>query len=57
MLIEGIDVDWAYTMGNLKFWRMHKSGGHFAAWEKPEELVGDIREFYGPKGGAAGVTK
>jgi hypothetical protein len=43
--------------GNLKFWKMHKTGGHFAAWEKPELLVADLREFYGPGGGAAGVVK
>jgi hypothetical protein len=49
--------DWALTLGNLKFWKMHKDGGHFAAWERPEQLVADIREFYGQKGGAAGVVK
>ena len=44
-------------MGNLKFWRMHENGGHFAAWECPEKLVEDVREFYGPQGGARGATK
>jgi hypothetical protein len=52
-----VTVDWASTLGNLRFWKMHESGGHFAAWERPEELVSDIREFYGPGGGAAGVVK
>jgi hypothetical protein len=50
-------VDWASTMGNLRFWKMHQSGGHFAAWERPDQLVEDLREFYGPGGGAAGVVK
>lgn len=54
---DGTDVDWAETLGNLKFWRMHKDGGHFAAWEKPNELVEDLREFFGPGGGAYGVTQ
>ena len=49
-------VDWARTMGNLKFYKRHDSGGHFAAIEKPEVLVSDIREFFGQGGGAAGVT-
>lgn len=49
--------DWASTLGKLRFWKMHQSGGHFAAWERPDELVSDIREFYGPGGGAAGVVK
>lgn len=30
---------------NIVFWREHKSGGHFAATEKPVELVQDIRDF------------
>jgi hypothetical protein len=36
---------------------MHQSGGHFAAWERPNELVDDLREFFGPGGGAANVIK
>ena len=27
------------------FWKTHNSGGHFAAMEKPEELVKDINKF------------
>jgi hypothetical protein len=30
---------------NIVFWREHDSGGHFAATEKPDELVEDIRDF------------
>jgi len=30
---------------NIVFWREHESGGHFAATEKPVELVRDIRDF------------
>ena len=30
---------------NIVFWREHDSGGHFAASEKPELLVEDIRDF------------
>lgn len=38
---------WAETRSNVVFWREHERGGHFAAWEKPEELVEDLVEFYG----------
>jgi pimeloyl-ACP methyl ester carboxylesterase len=38
------------TLGVIGFVRNHTSGGHFAAYEKPELLVGDLREFYGPGG-------
>ena len=55
--LGGVPRDWAATIGNLKFWKMHQDGGHFAAWERPNELVDDIREFYGPDGGASGVVK
>lgn len=30
---------------NIVFWREHDSGGHFAASEKPDLLVEDIRDF------------
>jgi hypothetical protein len=39
------EIDWARTVGNLKYYHRHDSGGHFASVEKPEVLVGDIREF------------
>ena len=30
---------------NVAHWTDFKSGGHFAALERPDELVGDIRKF------------
>lgn len=53
--MKELTIDWARTTGNVQFYRRHDSGGHFAAWEKPEELVRDLRDFFGPKGTAAGV--
>ena len=37
---------------NLVFESEHDEGGHFAAHEKPELLVGDLRKMFG-KGGPA----
>jgi len=34
----------------------HASGGHFAAYEKPEALVDDLRRMFGKDGPAAGVV-
>jgi hypothetical protein len=34
-------------LGNVIFEKRHGEGGHFAAWEKPELLVGDLREMFG----------
>jgi len=31
--------------------------GHFAAWEVPELLVGDVREMFGKGGGAYGCVE
>ncbi|GLB38196.1 putative alpha beta-hydrolase [Lyophyllum shimeji] len=47
---------WVKTK-NLVFSGEHESGGHFAAHEKPEELVGDLRKMFGKGGGAFGVVK
>jgi pimeloyl-ACP methyl ester carboxylesterase len=33
---------------DLRLWREHESGGHFAAMERPAELVADVREFFRP---------
>ncbi|KAI0506880.1 microsomal epoxide hydrolase [Xylaria bambusicola] len=46
---------WAHVMGNVVFDKNHEKGGHFAAWECPDELVGDLREMF--TGGAKGAVK
>ncbi|GAO49176.1 alpha/beta-hydrolase [Saitoella complicata NRRL Y-17804] len=38
---------WTRRLVNLRWSRWHGEGGHFAAWEKPEVLVEDVREFFG----------
>ena len=37
---------WAETKMNVVFWEEHASGGHFAAYERPRELVDDLVKFY-----------
>jgi microsomal epoxide hydrolase len=34
----------------------HERGGHFAAWEKPEALVGDVKKMFGKGGPCYGVV-
>lgn len=48
---------WVRTQGQTVFEKDHESGGHFAAWEKPNDIVGDLREMFGKCGGAFGVIK
>ncbi|GKU09059.1 unnamed protein product [Fusarium langsethiae] len=38
-------VAWAATLGNLVYHKRHERGGHFAALERPEELLEDVDEF------------
>ncbi|KAF9005462.1 alpha/beta-hydrolase [Cyathus striatus] len=41
---------------NLVFESEHERGGHFAAHENPEGLVGDLRRMFGKEGAAFGVV-
>jgi hypothetical protein len=36
---------WAETKANVVYWREHEVGGHFAMYERPEEMVQDVVEF------------
>jgi pimeloyl-ACP methyl ester carboxylesterase len=47
----------AKTLGPLSFEASHDHGGHFAAYETPEVLVGDLRKMFGEAGGAYSVTR
>lgn len=47
---------WNHTLGPIVFEREHDSGGHFAAWERPDAIVGDIRTMFGEGGGAYGAV-
>ncbi|KAL6920604.1 hypothetical protein ACHAP8_007378 [Fusarium lateritium] len=38
-------VAWAATLGNLVYYKRHERGGHFAALERPEELLEAVDEF------------
>lgn len=49
-------VPWAKSLGDVVFDKSHEKGGHFAAWECPEQLAGDLREMFGRTGGAYGCV-
>lgn len=38
---------WVDRTGRVTFWREHEAGGHFAALEVPEVVLGDLEEFVG----------
>jgi len=37
---------WAEAYYNIQQWSVFDKGGHFAALEQPDALVGDIRSFF-----------
>ena len=48
---------WGRTLGTVVFEAVHEDGGHFAAHERPEVLVQDLRSMFGEGGGAYAVSK
>ncbi|KAJ7726495.1 Alpha/Beta hydrolase protein [Mycena metata] len=47
---------WSRWLGNIVFESEHESGGHFAAYERPNELVDDLRRMFGKDGPAFGLV-
>lgn len=47
---------WGRTLGPVVHESFHESGGHFAAWEKPEVLAAELKKMFGKGGGAFGVV-
>ncbi|KAI0075232.1 alpha/beta-hydrolase [Panus rudis PR-1116 ss-1] len=47
---------WVRSISNVVFESEHDVGGHFAAYEVPELLVGDLRKMYGVGGPAFKVV-
>jgi len=51
-----IPRSWAASAANLVFHKVHHSGGHFAARERPETFADDLRKMFGRGGPAFGVV-
>ncbi|KAI0752574.1 epoxide hydrolase [Daedaleopsis nitida] len=47
---------WMSILGNVVLITEHDKGGHFGAFERPEELAGDLRQMFGRTGKAYGVV-
>ena len=47
---------WANLLGKFVYAGEHDKGGHFAAFEQPDSLAGDLRKMFGKGGGAFGVV-
>ena len=51
-----MSTSWSNMLGKVVFEAEHDAGGHFAAFEVPEKLAGDLRRMYGKGGPAYGVV-
>ncbi|KAH9037741.1 hypothetical protein EDB84DRAFT_1560494 [Lactarius hengduanensis] len=47
---------WLRAQAKIVFESEHEVGGHFAAYEQPEALVGDLREMFGQSGPATATV-
>lgn len=50
-------VEWNHTLGEVVLNSVYDKGGHFAAWERPDAIVKDLREMFGKNGGAYAVVQ
>ncbi|EPS98673.1 hypothetical protein FOMPIDRAFT_1031345 [Fomitopsis schrenkii] len=48
---------WSRAIGNVVHESDHEFGGHFAAFERPEDLANDVRAMFAKGGPAYGVVK
>ena len=48
---------WNRALGDVVFESEWDWGGHFAAWERPEAIVEDLRKMFGKGGPAEGVVQ
>ena len=54
--ILGAPKAWLSSLGPIVFESQHNHGGHFAAWERPDAIVKDLRTMFGRDGGAFAVV-
>lgn len=48
---------WARTLGNVCYESVYERGGHFAAWEMPDAIAGDLKKMFGERGSCFGVVE
>ena len=54
--VIAMPLSWNRTVGNVVRQTEFDKGGHFAAWEVPESLAGDLQSFFGKGGQAEGAV-
>lgn len=54
--INIVPKTWGATLGPVCYQSEHERGGHFAAWEMPEAIAGDLQKMFGKGGPCFGVV-
>ena len=54
--INVVPNTWAATLGPVILQSEHEKGGHFAAWERPEAIVGDLSKMFEKGGPCYGIV-
>lgn len=52
-----VPKSWGRTLGPVVFESEQDSGGHFAAWEKPEAIASDLKRMFRLGGPCGGIVK
>lgn len=55
--LRPVPKTWIQKLGNVVFERDSEQGGHFFAYEMPDQLVADLRDMFRKGGGAYGAVK
>lgn len=55
--LRPVPKTWVKKLGDVVFERDSERGGHFFAFEMPDQLVKDLRDMFRKGGGAYGVVK
>ena len=55
--ITVVPKTWGCTLGPVCYQSEHERGGHFAAWEVPGAIAGDMQRMFGKGGPCYGVVE
>lgn len=48
---------WGRTLGKVVYEKTYERGGHFAAWEAPAVILGDLKGMFGKGGPCEGIVE
>ncbi len=55
--IRVVPKTWGRTLGPVSYESEHEAGGHFATWEVPEAIAGDLKKMFQKQGPCFGIVE